>query len=117
MPRRKKLSMDDFNTSDDINYTSRELVVQVESFGLKDGMGEMIKVAIERRDGLQVDYDTRMQVKDIFIGSDAEAVELYPRRDREVDLPGTVLWGFAKFADTEAYRWPFGYNVKVGSRV
>ena len=86
-------------------------VVEFVPLGSKEGMGEHILLKVRsRRSSKPPTYSDLMKIKDELIGEQAEAVQVYPSRDREKrDVQETCLWCFTD------YVWPIGYpeNVKT----
>lgn len=66
-------------------WTDREHVVLVTSASLAGD--RWIHLAVRRKDGGKIrdHWRTLQKIKDLLIGKEAEAVELYPARDRLVD--------------------------------
>jgi hypothetical protein len=78
--------------------------------GQVEGWPEMIHLSIKRRDKAPLGpehYRDFMLIRDELVGPEHEAVELYPRRSREVDVANQYhLWVLAD----DRISFPFGFH-------
>jgi hypothetical protein len=78
-----------------------------------EGAPDLVHLSICRVDKQPVGserYRDFELIKDLFIGQQCEAVEIYPARNREADTSTQYhLWGF----DDPTFRFPFGYGDRL----
>lgn len=76
---------------------------------------DIIHLSIKRLDQRpHIGYRELMRIKDALCGEEYEAVQIYPAREREVDLANqTHLW----LRDAPTYRFPFGFTERLVSDV
>jgi len=77
------------------------------------GWPPMVHLSIKRRDKKQIhDWRIFQQIKNMLVGTENEAVELYPAESRLVDTANQYhLWALAD----PAARFPFGYVKRAVS--
>ena len=76
-----------------------------------DDFPDMIHLGIKRRDKESVhDWRDLQEIKNMLVGPEYEAVELYPAESRLIDSANQYhLW----IVDFEGFRWPFGFNERL----
>ena len=74
-----------------------------------------IHLSIKRRDKAPIhDWRDLQQIKNVIVGTDYEAVELYPAEERVVDTANQYhLW----VMNDPTYRFPFGFNQGLKSYI
>ena len=74
---------------------------------LMENFPDMIWISIKRNDRAPIhDWRDLQEIKNIFAGEEAEAVELYPSKSRLVDTANQYhLWAFKD----PSIRFPFGF--------
>jgi hypothetical protein len=72
--------------------------------------GRIIWLSVKRTDRRSMhDWRDLQQIKNMVVGSDIEAVEIYPAENRHVDTSNQYhLWCFP-----DGYRLPFGYGERL----
>lgn len=75
--------------------------------------GKLVHLSIKRRDRQPIhDWRHLQQIKNMLVGPENEAVELYPAESRCVDAANQYhLW----VAADPAYRFPFGFETRLVS--
>ena len=76
----------------------------------RGGFPKVIWLSIKRRDRRTIhDWRELQRIKNELVGTDCEAVELYPAEDRKVDTSNQFhLWVFPP-----DFRFPFGYEDRL----
>ncbi len=76
----------------------------------KEPFGRIVWLSIKRNDRAAVhDWRELQRIKNMVLGEDVEAVELYPAEERHVDTSNQYhLWCFI-----DGYRMPIGYGERL----
>jgi hypothetical protein len=85
-------------------------IYQVNVYEHETKLGPMLELSIKRRDKEIIrDWRELQRIKNEILGSDIEAVELFPHEDRLVDTSNQYhLWCLPS-----GLCWPFGYDTRV----
>jgi hypothetical protein len=91
------------------NDTYTVIVRDADKSQVQPGCPDMIWISIKRNDRLPIhDWRDLQEIKNIFVGKENEAVELYPADKRVVDTANQYhLWAFKD----KAIRFPFGFPM------
>lgn len=89
-------------------YKNDKYQVNIGNCPVPEGWPAMLHLSIKRIDRAWIhDWRELQQIKNELVGSENEAVELYPAESRLCDSANQYhLWVFVD----PAHSWPFGYN-------
>jgi hypothetical protein len=101
----------DSRDPESIIFKNSRYQVHIHRMKAKNDAPDLLHLSFKRLDsGIFIPYRDKMRIKDELIGSEYEAIEIYPARSREVDSANQYhLW----IIDDSTYRFPFGFSTRM----